>query len=81
MKSKLRINKLHLPLVIALGTAGAMAGTETAAAETPAITTPDWLKVSGYAALSYTYTDVNSDSGDYDNDTFFNAVDIPRELN
>jgi hypothetical protein len=73
MKSKLRINKLHLPLVIVLSTACAMAGTETAAAAPPAITTPDWLKVSGYAALSYTYTDVNSDSGDFDNDTFFDA--------
>ncbi len=57
---------------MALGTTGAMAGTETAAAPSLA-PTPDWLKVSGYAAVSYIHTEVDSDLGDFDEDTLFDA--------
>ncbi len=55
-----------------LGTAGAMAGTETVAAPS-LVATPDWLKVSGYAAVSYIHTETDSDFGDSDNDTLFDA--------
>jgi hypothetical protein len=67
MKNKTRFSKLHLPLAMALGTVGAMAGTETVAAP---VATPDWLKVSGYAAASYTYSDV--EDGD-DDESLFDA--------
>lgn len=62
---------------MALGTAGAMAGTETVAAPS-LVPTPDWLKVSGYAAASYAYTDNDYDfdgGGDFseNNDTLFDS--------
>jgi hypothetical protein len=72
MKNKTRFSKFHLPLAMALGTAGAMAGTETVAAPS-LVPTPEWLKVSGYAAVSYIHTEVDSDLGDFDEDTLFDA--------
>ncbi len=64
MKSKNRFNLLRLPqLAYALSSVHALGGTDAtqaatpAPAITPAITAPDWLKVSGYAAAAYTYTD------------------------
>jgi hypothetical protein len=53
-----------------LSTAAAMGGSETMAPAAPAISTPDWLKVSGYAAVSYTHTDVQGGSR---YDTLFDA--------
>lgn len=67
MKSKNRFNLLRLPqlaLVISSTTA-AMAGTEEMKIPPSVVNSPDWLKVSGYAAASYIYTDVeNGDSSD-----------------
>ncbi len=67
MKTKNRFNLLRLPqlaLVLSSVTA-AMAGTEEMKAPTSVVNSPDWLKVTGYAAASYTYTDVeNGDSSD-----------------
>ena len=57
---------------MALGTAGAMAGTETVAAPS-VVPTPDWLKVSGYAAVSYIHTETDSNVGDFDDDTLFDS--------
>ena len=72
MKTKNRFNLFRLPQVaLVLSTATAvMAGTEEMKAPTSVVNTPDWLKVSGYAAASYTYTDV--EDGD-DGDTFFHT--------
>ncbi len=72
MKIKNRFNLFRLPqLVLALSTATAIAGTEEMKAPAPApATLPDWLKVTGYAAASYTY--VNADPGD-DSDSFFHT--------
>ncbi len=70
MKAKQRLKLIGLPhLAFALLTSTAMAGTESTptVAAPEAATSPDWLKVSGYAALSYTYTDLESGGG---NDTF-----------
>lgn len=59
MKSKTRFSKNQLPhLAFMLSTAAAMGGTEMTPAPAPAATS-DWLKVSGYAAAAYTYTDVD----------------------
>jgi hypothetical protein len=70
MKIKNRFNLFRLPqLVLALGTATAMAGTEEVKTSAP-VDTPDWLKVSGYAAASYTYTDY--EDGD-DDESLFDA--------
>ncbi len=72
MKTKNRFNLFRLPqLALVLSTATAvMAGTEEMKAPTSIVNTPDWLKVSGYAAASYTYTDVeDGDNGD----TFFHT--------
>jgi len=67
MKIKNRFNLLRLPqlaLVLCSVTA-ATAGTEEMKAATSVVNSPNWLKVSGYAAASYTYTDVeNGDSSD-----------------
>lgn len=74
MKSKNRMNRIGLPLMaFTVTAASAMAGTETSAvapAPAPAPALADWLKVSGYAAISYTYTDVD---GAGDNETFANG--------
>lgn len=62
MKSKNCLKLIGLPLMtFALTTAFVMGGTETTttAAPTPAPES-DWLKVSGYAGISYTYTDVEN---------------------
>jgi hypothetical protein len=74
MKSKNRINRIGLPLLaFTVTTASLMGGTESstmAPAPAPASAMPDWLKVSGYAAIAYTYTDVD---GPGDNETFANG--------
>lgn len=71
MKTKNRSNLFRLPqLALALTSATAMAGEEMKAPASAPIATPDWLKVSGYAAASYTYTDIEDGDG---NDTFFDA--------
>lgn len=58
MKNKYLINKVQMPLLaLALATGTSHGGTSEATME-PAPTT-DWLKVSGYAALAYTYTDLD----------------------
>ena len=73
MKAKQRLKLIGLPqLAFALLTSTAMAGTETttmAAAPGP-VSTPDWLKVSGYAAASYTYSDFE---GGGSNETLFDG--------
>ena len=84
MKSKNRSKLIGLPhLAFALATASAMGGTtETATvAPAPAPSCLDWIKVSGYAALAYTYTDspgVFSDDKEtfVDGNTPFDAVKV-----
>ena len=72
MKSKTRFIKNHLPhLALLLSSAAAMGGTEVVPAPAaPTMTSPDWLKVSGYAAAAYTYTDIE---GAPDAETSFDA--------
>lgn len=71
MKIKNRFNLFSLPqLALVLSTATAMAGTEEMKAPAPMAATSDWLKVSGYAAASYTYSDI--EDGDSD-ETLFDA--------
>ena len=84
MKSRNRTKLIGLPhLAFALATASAMGGTtETATvAPAPAPSCLDWIKVSGYAALAYTYTDspgVFSDDKEtfVDGNTPFDAVKV-----
>ncbi len=59
-------NIFRLPqLAFLLGSATAMGGTEEMKAPAP-MTTPDWLKVSGYAAVSYADTDfINGQNTDH----------------
>lgn len=76
MKKKQFLNLINLPIIAVTMSAGtALAGTP--APMTSVVETPDWLKVSGYAAMSYGYTDneiSNSEgSADFDNDTFFDS--------
>jgi hypothetical protein len=72
MKNKYRKNLIHTPLaILALATAAANAGTTETMTPAPAAM-PDWLKVSGYAAASYTFTDVKGQGGDSD-ETLFDA--------
>jgi hypothetical protein len=74
MKKKKLLNLINLPVIAMTMNAGtALAGTETVAPAPSPVSTPDWLKVSGYAAVSYTNTEVDSDFGDYDDDTMFDA--------
>jgi Putative beta-barrel porin-2, OmpL-like. bbp2 len=85
MKSKNRIIKSGASiLALALLTSNAMAGTETTttAAPTGPISTPDWLKVSGYAAASYTYSDFENGGSNetlFDAGTPFDAVKLGLE--
>lgn len=84
MKTKNRFNLFRLPnLALVLSTAtAAMAGTEEMKAPASVVTTPDWLKVSGYAAATYQYTDVeNGDDGDtfFHSETPFDAVKLGLE--
>lgn len=70
-------NKYHLTLVQAAVLSAAMGGSAAYAgpvevAPSPELT-PDWLKVSGYAAVSYTNTEVDSNLGDFDDDSLFDA--------
>ncbi len=59
MKIKNRSNLFRLPqLALVLTSATAMAGEEMKTAAPGPVSTPDWLKVSGYAAASYTYATV-----------------------
>jgi hypothetical protein len=71
MKTKNRFNLFRLPqMALVLSTATAMAGTEEMKAPASVVSTPDWLKVSGYAAATYYYYDAeNGPSGD----TFFHT--------
>lgn len=69
---------------MAIAASGASAGTSESAAPAPApvINTPDWLKVSGYAAASYTYTDFEGGGDDeslFDAGTPFDAVKLGLE--
>jgi hypothetical protein len=74
MKNKYCRNLIRTPLIIATLSAGtSLAGTEAVSAASPTDSSPDWLKVSGYAAVSYIQTDVDSDLGDSNNDTLFDA--------
>lgn len=74
MKKKKLLNLINLPVIAMTMNAGtALAGTDTVAPAPSPVSTPDWLKVSGYAAVSYTNTEVDSDFGDYDDDTMFDA--------
>ena len=66
MKIKNRFNLFSLPcLALMFSASAAIAGTEEMKVPAPVVKAPDWLKVSGYAAASYYYTDVeNGDRGD-----------------
>jgi hypothetical protein len=84
MKSKHCLKIIGLPtLAIAIASAGATAGTtETTAAAPAPVTTPDWLKISGYAAASYTYSDFEGGGDDeslFDLGTPFDAVKLGIE--
>ncbi|MEO5716018.1 MAG: outer membrane beta-barrel protein [Luteolibacter sp.] len=83
MKIKNRFNLFRLPqLALVLTSATAMGGEEMKAPASAPISTPDWLKVSGYAAASYTYTDVqhgDSDESLFDAGTPLDAVKLGLE--
>jgi hypothetical protein len=71
MKAKHRTKFIGLPsLALALSTSALMGGTEVTPAPAPAAAAPDWIKVSGYAAIAYTYTDFENGPG---NETFANG--------
>lgn len=72
MKLHNRMKLIGLPtLAVAFATVGATAGTEEITTPAPVtVTTPDWLKISGYAAASYTYSDFSPGG---DTDSFFDA--------
>jgi hypothetical protein len=83
MKIKNRFNLFRLPqLALVLTSASAMGGEVIAAPEPSPVSTPDWLKVSGYAAAAYTYTDVQNGGSDeslFDAGTPFDAVKLGLE--
>ena len=83
MKIKNRFNLFRLPqLALVLTSATAMGGEEMKAPAPAPISTPDWLKVSGYAAASYTYTDIedgDSDESLFDAGTPLDAVKLGLE--
>lgn len=83
MKSKHRLKLIGLPsLAIAIAAAPAIAGTTESVAPAAPAATPDWLKVSGYAAASYTYTDIEngpSDESLFDAGTPLDAVKLGLE--
>ena len=83
MKIKNRFNLFRLPqLALVLTSVTAMGGEEMKAPAPAPISTPDWLKVSGYAAASYTYTDVqhgDSDESLFDAGTPLDAVKLGLE--
>jgi hypothetical protein len=73
MKKKVH-HLIKLPVVaVAMSAGTAMAGTEEVAASPSPINTPDWLKASGYAAVSYIHTDTDSNLGDTNEDSLFDA--------
>lgn len=75
MKSKLRYIKNQLPsLAFMLSASAAMGGTETTVAPAPA-PIADWLKISGYAAATFAYADVE----DLDDDTSFFDAGTPLD--
>lgn len=79
MKSKNRLSLMGLPhLAFALTTAAVMGGTETTPiAAAPAPSCLDWLKVSGYAAIAYTYTDIDGGVETFaDGNTPFDAIKV-----
>lgn len=70
MKYKQYSTKYCLPhAVMFLTTVAAMGGTETTVTDS-SLTTPDWLKVSGYGAVSYSHTNIKGAGND---DTFFHG--------
>jgi hypothetical protein len=86
MKAKQRLKLICLPnLAIALLASTAMAGTEVTTTTTAApepMSTPDWLKISGYAAASYTYSDFENGGSNetlFDGGTPFDAVKLGIE--
>jgi hypothetical protein len=83
MKNIAYRNRFITPLLaLAIPAASAMGGTsEPVAAPSPAPSCMDWLKVSGYAAIAYTYTDspgIFSDDHETfaDGNTPFDAVKV-----
>ncbi len=81
MKLKYRLKLIGLPqMALALVSATAMAGTEESAAATPDASASclDWITVSGYAAIAYTYTDDGTDTF-ADGNTPFDAVKVGFE--
>ncbi len=86
MKPTTRYKLLGLPhLALLLTAASAMGGTDTAVAPAPApaaITTPEWLKISGYAAIAYTYTDTGENRRTFaDGNTPFDATKVVFQAN
>jgi hypothetical protein len=83
MKIKKRSNLFRLPqLALVLTSATAMGGEVMTAPAPSPVSTPDWLKVSGYAAAAYTYTDVQNGGNDeslFDAGTPFDAVKLGLE--
>lgn len=78
MKAKHRLKLIGLPhLAFALATASA-GTTETTVAPAPAADCMDWLKVSGYGAIAYTYTD-NGTETFADGNTPFDALKVGFE--
>lgn len=79
MKKMKFLNFINLPVIaVAMNAGTALAGTEAVAPAPSPVSTPDWLKVSGYAAVSYGYTDTDVDfdgGGGFsdDNDTLFDS--------
>lgn len=85
MKNKYRLNIIGLPVMAAVLAAAANAGTaETPVAAPESAGCLDWVKVSGYAAIAYTYTDTPGVFSD-DHETFadgntpFDAVKVGFE--
>ncbi len=84
MKPTTRIKLHRLPyLALLLATGTAMAGTDGTVTPPPAVpTTPDWLKISGYAAISYTYTDTGTNRRTFaDGNTPFDATKVIFQAN
>jgi hypothetical protein len=82
MKLKHHLKLIGLPttLALALVSTTAMAGTEAVTAPAPVASTSclDWITVSGYAAVAYTYVDDGTDSF-ADGGTPFDAVKVGFE--
>ena len=83
MKIKNRFNLFRLPqLALVLTSASAMGGEVMKAPDPSPVSTPDWLKVSGYAAASYTYSDFETGGSEeslFDGGTPLDAVKLGLE--